>query len=149
MACGDRLAGQLRQAGFRVTPQRNVILQTVAHMGDHLLAQQVYEAARRRLPGLNLATVYRTLDSLHRAGLIDLLSTGDEPLRFALRDEAVPHCHLVCRGCGQVFEVEASAFKRLARTLDTEHAFRADISHLTLSGWCRSCRETETTSPRS
>ena len=144
MSCGQALAERMRQAGFRVTPQRSVILETIAHMGDHIPAQEVFEVARRRLPGLNLATVYRTFDSLHRAGLVDLFSAGDEPLRYSLHDAADPHCHLVCRGCGQILDLDTSAFERLARSLERAHGFRIDTVHLTLSGLCRACREDST-----
>ncbi len=140
MSCGRRLAESLRQSGFRVTPQRNVILETIAHMDGHLAAQEVFERARRRLPGLNLATVYRTLDSLHHAGLLDLLSTAGHPERYSLHDASAAHCHLVCHNCGRVLEVEPSAFERLARSLEREHGFASDTSHLSLPGFCRDCR---------
>ncbi|MCJ7568855.1 MAG: transcriptional repressor, partial [Anaerolineales bacterium] len=79
MSCGKRLAEQLRERGYRVTAQRTIILETIAHMKAHNSAQQVYEGARQRLPGLNLATVYRTVESLHEAGLINMLLAGGEP----------------------------------------------------------------------
>ncbi|OGO14540.1 MAG: hypothetical protein A2Y93_00130 [Chloroflexi bacterium RBG_13_68_17] len=143
MSCGSQLTERLRRSGFRVTPQRNVILETIAHMGDHLAAQEVFDRARRRLPGLNLATVYRTLDSLHRAGLLDLLTSDGQPVRYSLHDVADAHSHLVCRSCGRVLEVAAAAFDRLARSLKREHGFAADTAHLTLHGLCQECRVRE------
>jgi len=140
MSCGRQLGERLHQSGFRVTPQRSVILETIAHMDGHLAAQEVFERARRRLPGLNLATVYRTLDSLHRAGLLDQLHSDGEPVRYALHDASAAHNHLVCRRCGRVLEVESDAFRRLARTLQRESGFAADMAHLTLQGLCRECR---------
>jgi Fe2+ or Zn2+ uptake regulation protein len=144
MSCGQALAERMRRAGFRVTPQRNVILETIAHMGGHLPAQEVYEVARQRLPGLNLATVYRTLDSLHQAGLVDQLATADEPVRYALHDVTDPHGHLVCRGCGQILDLDSAAIQRLTRSLERKHGFRIDSDHLTLSGLCRQCQTRRT-----
>jgi Fe2+ or Zn2+ uptake regulation protein len=91
-----------------VTAQRSVILETVAHLGRHASALEVFGRAMGRLPGLNQATVYRTLDSLHRVGMIDFLDREGEPLRYSLRDRSSPHCHLVCRRCGEVMEVEVA-----------------------------------------
>jgi len=141
MTCGPRLAQQLRNSGFRLTAQRNVILETVAHMGSHIPVQEVFEVARERLPGLNIATVYRTLDTLCEAGLVDLLSSEHGLLRYSLRDPASPHAHLVCRQCGETLDIDPGVFKHLKRKLEQEHGFFMDTSHLALTGICRRCRD--------
>ena len=139
MACGARITDALRQQGFRITPQRQVILEVVAHGSDHQSAQQVYLAARRRLPGLNLATVYRTLDSLNRAGLVDLMDDTRGSLRFSLRDPEHPHAHLVCRECGATLEMRATWLARLAQDILRRTGFEADLGHQTFSGLCEEC----------
>lgn len=141
MACGVRMAGALRQAGFRITPQRQVILEVVAHGQDHQSAQQVYRTALRRLPGLNLATVYRTLDSLNRAGLVDLMDDTNGSLRFSLRDPHHPHAHLVCRECGETIELPATWLRRLTENLRRTTGFQADLEHQTFSGLCPACAQ--------
>ena len=88
MSCGERLANELRSKGHRVTPQRAVILETIAHKNGHLCAQDIYTDARRKLPGLNLATVYRTVEVLHEAEMVDLFNDGSNPALFAML------CHL-------------------------------------------------------
>ena len=141
MSCGIRLAEQLRERGYRVTAQRTIILETIAHMDDHISAQQVYEGARERLPGLNLTTVYRTAESLHEAGLINMLSAGGEPMRFSLRDPEHSHSHLVCRECGSIFEVETEEIEAFARRVEEETSFRIDSEHMTLEGRCQACKQ--------
>lgn len=131
----------MRARGFRVTAQRTIILETIAHMGGHLSAQQVFQESRRRLPGLNLATVYRTVESLQDAGLIDTFSTSQEPLQFSLRDPEQPHAHLVCRSCGRVQQVEGAQLEALNRSLKELAAFEIDHHHLTLEGLCADCQE--------
>jgi len=141
MSCGTSLAAQLRERGYRVTAQRTIILETIAHMEDHISAQQVYEGARERLPGLNLATVYRTVESLQGAGMINMLSAGGEPMRFSLCDPEHPHSHLVCRDCGSIFEVETEEIEAFARRVEKETSFRIDSEHLTLEGLCQTCKQ--------
>ena len=141
MSCGRRLAEQLRERGYRVTAQRTIILETIAHMEDHISAQQVYEGARERLPGLNLATVYRTVESLQGAEMINMLSAGGEPMRFSLRDPEHPHSHLVCRECGSIFEVGAGEIEAFARRVEEETNFRIDSKHMTLEGLCPICKQ--------
>ncbi|NIM93171.1 MAG: hypothetical protein GTO18_05615 [Anaerolineales bacterium] len=141
MSCGEYLERVLRQEGYRVTPQRAVILETIAHLEGHSSAQEVHHLARERLPGLNVATVYRTLDTLQRAGLIDLLSTRDDSMRFALKDEANQHGHLHCVKCGLVLEVEMKPFQRMSESIERVHGFHADMDHFTLRGICQHCHD--------
>jgi Fur family ferric uptake transcriptional regulator len=143
MSCGERLAKQLRERGFRVTPQRRIILETIAHTGGHLSVQEVYLATSERLPGLNVATIYRTVDSLHKAGMIDVFSSEHGPDRFSLRDAQNPHGHLVCRKCGQILEVDLQFLEQLAKMVHQETQFIVDANHLTMFGLCRACWETE------
>jgi Fe2+ or Zn2+ uptake regulation protein len=140
MSCGARLAEQLREGGHRVTAQRAIILETIAHMDGHISAQQVYEGAHQRLPGLNLATVYRTVESLHGAGLINMFSIAGEPMRFSLRNPEHPHSHLVCRTCGLIFELDTTEIETFAQVVEEETGFRIDSGHLTLEGLCENCR---------
>jgi Fe2+ or Zn2+ uptake regulation protein len=140
MSCGERLAREMRTRGFRVTAQRTIILETIAHMGGHISAQEVYEKATERLPGLNLATVYRTVETLHEAGLIDLFDTQSEPMRFALRDHENPHGHLVCKHCGRVMDLDVDLIQELANSVAERTEFHIDHHHLTLQGTCLSCQ---------
>jgi Fur family ferric uptake transcriptional regulator len=138
MSCGEDLQEAMRLRGLRITAQRSVILETVAHLGGHPTATEVYQQAARRLPGLNAATVYRTLDSLRTAGLIDGMDDGG-PARFALRDLEHPHHHLVCSDCGAVAELEPAAVLGLASQVERRTGFRLQTDHLTLPGRCRKC----------
>lgn len=143
MACGERLAQELRGKGFRVTPQRTVILETIAHMGGHLSVQEVYSESQLRLPGLNITTVYRTLDSLHRAGMVNLFYSGSSPSRFSLRDARHPHGHLVCEKCEQVIDIEPNLLDRLAQAVKLKTGFAIDNHHLTFVGLCETCGRAE------
>jgi Fur family ferric uptake transcriptional regulator len=141
MACGVQLERGLRERGFRVTPQRGVILETIAHGHDHQSVQEVYDQASESLPGLNIATVYRTLEMLHRAGLVDLLSTRADIVRFSLHDPEHPHYHLICSNCDEVLEMAPDLLDQLSDELKRDHGFSLDSSHMTLTGICRACED--------
>jgi Fur family ferric uptake transcriptional regulator len=138
MSCDARLQEEMRLRGMRVTPQRSVILETVSHLGGHPTATEVYRQAARLLPGLNAATVYRTLESLRAAGLVDGLDDGG-PARFSLRDLDHPHHHLVCSECGAVAELDPAPVLGLAAQVRRRHGFLLQADHLTLPGRCRKC----------
>jgi len=141
MSCEIELTEELRQQGIRVTPQRAIILETIAHQGGHLSVQQVYDEARQRLPGLNLATVYRAVESLHDAGLVDMYSTGNDPVRFSLRDPENLHGHMVCRCCGDDYRLESTTLGVIREHIQSNYDFEVDIHHLLLEGYCPACLE--------
>lgn len=90
-----------------------------------------------RLPGLHIGTVFRTVDTPHRAGMVEMMSTGSGEVRFDLRDSGHPHRHLVCRRCERVFDLEAKLVRHLASAVDRKRRFHIDVDHVTLIGLCR------------
>ncbi len=134
----------LRSKKLRVTPQRLSILQTLEELERqdhhrHLTARDVCEAVQVSLPSLNVTTVYRTLEDLNAAGLVDLMATGKDQVRFSLRRNHQRHGHLVCKRCGQIETVELGLFHSFAHDLQHQTGFSLDVDHLTLSGLCKAC----------
>jgi len=139
-----KLEQAIRGRGIRVTAQRVGILAALSEVSGHPSAQQVHERASVDLPGLNMATVYRTLYRMQEVGLVDLFSTATGVQRFAYRDPENPHAHLVCSQCGAVLELSPDLFQPLADSLLSQRGFELDARHVVLSGRCRSCREEST-----
>jgi Fur family ferric uptake transcriptional regulator len=133
----------MKRRGQRVTPQRAVILETVAHLDRHVTVQEVYDQARQRLPGLHLATVYRALEGLQQAGLVDPFVAGPGVTAYALRHEDHPHGHLVCQRCGCTMDFDPQLAAELAARIEAGHRFQIDLNHPTLRGLCPECRQAE------
>lgn len=131
------LADALRARGLRLTAQRQLVLQAVHELG-HATPEQVHAAVRRVASGVNITTVYRTLELLGELGLVTHthLSHGS-PTYHAVTGEQ--HVHLVCRVCGAVDEVDPALLGPLVGTLERERGFRVDIGHLALFGLCGAC----------
>ena len=83
--------------------------------------------------------VYRTLETLNAAGMIDLLSTGADSMRFSLHDDHNPHYHLVCSRCGFVQDVPPDQIRSLADSMNSRYGFQLDKQNFTLSGLCAAC----------
>lgn len=134
------IAEVLRQKGLRATPQRTVILELLHEVEGHrhLTAQELFQQATERLPGLNLATIYRALEGLFEAGLVDRMD-GQETVRYSLRDPEHPHGHLHCRQCQHGPELTGEDLDEFAQLVQERYGFTLDIHHLTLSGVCRDC----------
>jgi Fur family ferric uptake transcriptional regulator len=129
----------LRRRGFRVTPQREMIVEAIAHGGRHLTAEQIFLKVQRRTSALNIATVYRTLELLVEEGLVTRTNLGAGKEVFASIRHG-PHVHLVCRSCGNVIEADGSLVLPLGEQIDDLYRFASDLQHLSIPGVCEACR---------
>ena len=130
-------AQKIRERGCRMTPQRQIVLDTVCAHGGHATAGEIYESVNAQQPAINRATVYRILDFFNEMQLIAKAEIGGRTVFELVGDS--PHHHLVCRECGQVASLADHHFEVLAAHLLAEHGFRADLSHLAISGLCAEC----------
>jgi Fur family transcriptional regulator, ferric uptake regulator len=130
----------LHERGLRMTPQRQLVLDAVRQLG-HATPEQVCTQVQRAAPAVNITTVYRTLDLLERLGLVRHTHLGHGAPNYS--EHQHEHVHLVCHGCGTVTEVPTDLMDGLADRLDRERGFELDVTHVALSGLCRSCRESQ------
>jgi len=128
----------LRAGGYRVTPQRQLILEAVTKL-EHATPEEIFADVRQTARGVNVSTVYRTLELLEQIGLVTHTHLGHGAPRYHLAAEA-QHVHLVCRECERVTQVEPAAVRSLVSSLDAEHGFETDVGHLTVFGRCADCR---------
>ena len=129
----------MHERGFRVTPQRQLILDAICESGGHAAPEAVYARVRQRSPAVNRATIYRNLDYLCAMHLVTSTDVGQGGKVYEIACEA-PHHHLVCRECGDVIQIDHSLakafFSRIKRTYD----FTVETDHLALFGLCGKCR---------
>ena len=130
---------QLRELGYRVTPQRQLIMDTLCEMGGHATINQIYENVHDRAPAIDRATIYRTIHLFNEHQFV-LSAVINGQTMYEIAD-AHPHHHLVCRSCQRVIPLADHHFHDLAQHLHEEHGFAADINHITLHGLCAACQE--------
>ena len=124
-----------------MTPQRQIVLDTVCAHGGHATASQIYDSVNDQQPAINRATVYRILDFFCELQLVAKADIGGHTVFEVVGDS--PHHHLVCRQCHHVASLEDYHFAELAEHLLEEHGFEADLSHLAISGLCAECRQAQ------
>jgi Fur family ferric uptake transcriptional regulator len=126
------LAARLRERGLRVTPQREQVLAAVRALG-HATPEQISD----RVTGVDLTTVYRTLELLEEIGLVRHAHLGHgAPSYRPAEDE---HIHVVCHSCGAVVDADPALVDPLARRLLADDGFVLDRAHFTVFGRCRTC----------
>ncbi len=137
------LIAALRQEGYRLTPQRELIVEAIAHSGRHMTAEEVLDVVRQKTEAVNIATVYRTLDLLVEKGLATRTDLGEGRVVYATVRHG-PHIHLVCRRCGRVLEADAALLASLTNAIREQYHFCCDTGHLALTGLCEDCEQRET-----
>ncbi|MCA9940835.1 MAG: transcriptional repressor [Anaerolineales bacterium] len=128
---------RIRELGHRVTPQRQLVLDTICERGGHATAREVYEQVRLTAPSVNRATVYRALDFFCALNLVAKTELAGRTVYEMMGEE--PHHHIVCTACGQVAFVPDTLFDELAAQLWEQHGFRVALQHMALAGKCRHC----------
>ncbi|MCR4404538.1 MAG: transcriptional repressor [Candidatus Acetothermia bacterium] len=135
----DRLIARLREAGFKLTPQRLAVIELLEE-GGHPTAEELYAKLARRYPMLSRATVYNTLEVLKALGEVAELRIEPQAARYDLKTE--PHCHFRCRRCSRLFDLAAPpGLKDLAGKEFEGH--RVEEAQLSLYGLCADCLKEE------
>lgn len=96
----EELRAQFKERGVPLTHQRLAVYEELSARHDHPSAETLYASLKKAYPSLSLATVYKTLQTLHEMGMV---SRVDSPTAQARYDAIVEtHHHAVCTGCGRI-----------------------------------------------
>ncbi|OII63225.1 transcriptional repressor [Streptomyces sp. CC53] len=127
----------LRQRGYRLTPQRQLVLEAVDVLG-HATPDDILNEVRKTASGVNVSTVYRTLELLEELGLVSHahLGHGAPTYHLAARHH---HLHLVCRDCGEVIEADVDVAAEFTAKLRASFGFDTDMKHFAIFGRCADC----------
>ncbi len=129
----------LQQIGYRLTPQRMMILEAIADSEGHLSAEEIHETVRTAYPYLDISTVYRTLDLLKTLHLVSETDLGRGPAQYELLSKGLHH-HLICTECGEILDAPNSLLDSLRHAMSEEYDFHAEIEHLAVFGICSNCK---------
>jgi len=136
-----KLLENVRRAlpGLRITSQRALILEIIRRGQGHLDADEVYRRARQKQPRLSLSTVYRTLQTLKRLGLVDEVHFDEDHHHYEVKP-ATEHHHLVCLGCGRVIEFKYPLARLVKKNIPEARDFEIAGSEVRITGYCPDCQ---------
>lgn len=135
----DELASRLHSLGYRLTPQRQLVLQAVEKLG-HATPDEILAEVQQHASAVNVSTIYRTLEVLEELGLVRHAHLSDRaPTYHSVSDHE--HFHLVCRNCHRVASVDPEVVAPLAGRLREEQGFVIDVGHLAIFGECVECED--------
>jgi Fur family ferric uptake transcriptional regulator len=141
MSCQAEFIRELRERGFRLTAQREMVLSVLHEIDGFATADEIFQRVHALSAAVDISTVYRTLDLLQDFSLIASVEGADGQRRYRLRIDHASHAHLVCIGCGAVLGAALDALQPAVSQIRSRYGFAVDLEHLNLSGWCLQCCE--------
>jgi Fur family peroxide stress response transcriptional regulator len=135
----EELVRGLRANGHRLTPQRLAVLRVLAQSYEHPSVEQIYEQVRRRHSMISRGTVYKTVETLKAMGQVLELEFSGASNRYDARG-VEPHPHLICRGCGNIRDLELPALTREARKVAQRTGYELLGHRLDFYGLCPDCQ---------
>lgn len=135
----NRIAGILREHGYRLTPQRHAVLRVIAASHDHLTPAEIHERVLENNPGIGLVTIYRVINLLTDLKLICRVGIDASGPRYLMRRPTGHHHHLICSRCGRAVDFAGCDLRRLEKRLSEETGFTIDGHFLEVHGRCPDC----------
>lgn len=127
-----------KAAGLNVTPQRLAIYSSLLGDSSHPNPDAVYRHVKLRHPTISPATVYKTLDTFERNGIITRLTHLHECVRY---DPVIEqHHHIICVRCKKVVNLpdgDLNAIRVPAQVRRTNKILGYSVHFNVL---CSSCR---------
>ncbi|WP_322509213.1 Fur family transcriptional regulator [Anaerolinea sp.] len=141
---------RLRDEGGRMTSQRRLILQALEELGGHPTAEEIYRHVSRQSPGINLSTVYRTLNWLEENGFIaprwfeeERRRERFEPAVLTTSSRHPTPFHFRCRSCNRILEFADPRMKEIVKQFERHTGAQVKDVELTFYGLCQACARME------
>ena len=128
-----------RDNGLPFTAQRGAVLEAALERGDHPSADQVFAAVAKNMPAISRTTVYRTLETLVRIGMIARICHPGSIARYDPRTDA--HHHLVCQHCDAVIDITDERLDSIRVPNVSAHGFEIRDFRVQFRGTCKRCRK--------
>ncbi len=137
------LKAELNEKGWRLTPQRETILQVFQNLpkGNHLSAEDLYERLEGEGSPISLSTIYRTLKLMARMGILRELELAEGHKHYEL-NQPYPHHHhhLICVRCSKTIEFKSDSILKVGTKTAQKEGYHLLDCQLTIHAVCPSCQ---------
>lgn len=122
----------------RRSPQRELILDILKNETDHLSVDQIFDAARHRMPKISLGTVYRNLAALTEAQAVMSMVGPQGITLYELYKE--PHHHFICEQCDQIQNLDSVGVEVCVKCIQNKEASKITKIYTMIYGSCKDCQ---------
>ncbi|EAX47940.1 ferric uptake regulator, Fur family [Thermosinus carboxydivorans Nor1] len=136
------LVQQLKEKGYRITPQRRAILERILQTAKNLTAAEIWREVRHQYPDVGLDTIYRNLNILVEMGLlIPIVGLGKNGTRYEVASSSRHHHHITCIKCGEAACLEFCPIDPEFLIMLRQHGYELVRHNIELFGLCAQCRQ--------
>ena len=135
-------ASYLREQGYRITPQRQIIMDAICEGDGHTTFPEILARVQQKAPAINQATVYRSLHLLLDTSLIVKAEINSGETVYEIVGPS-PHHHLLCSACQSEIDIDTKPLEALQADIKERYGFTINAKHLLLTGLCRQCQAAE------
>jgi Fur family transcriptional regulator, ferric uptake regulator len=130
------------------TPREEIFKLLVQRRRQHLSAKEIYVLLQPAGHDIGIATIYRTLDLLDKAGLLGKIQCPGGQVRYQYRrgDQADHQYHLICTVCGKILNYrdfrkeEIDLLDKTEDLLEQKSGFLIRDHNIEYFGLCKKCR---------
>lgn len=137
------LKAELNQRGWRLTPQRETILQVFQNLpkGEHLSAEDLYDRLQKKGRKISLSTIYRTVKLMSRMGILRELELAEGHKHYEL-NQPYPHHHhhLICIRCNKTIEFKSDSILKIGSKTSKQEGYHLLDCQLTIHAVCPACQ---------
>lgn len=137
------LRAELNEKGWRLTPQRETILQVFQNLpkGKHLSAEDLYNVLQAEAAGISLSTIYRTLKLMARMGILRELELAEGHKHYELNQpHPYHHHHLICVRCNKTIEFKNDQILKVGAKASQKEGYHLLDCQLTVHAVCPTCQ---------
>ena len=132
-----KLLASLKEKGYRLTSQRLEIINLLSKETTHPGAKDILKSVRKKAPQIGMSTVYYTLDTLKKEGLIRKIAFYDKENRYDVNISN--HLNLICTKCGKI-EDFMEELPISSQAIEKKTGFQPFQMRFEYYGYCKGCR---------
>jgi Fe2+ or Zn2+ uptake regulation protein len=128
----------LKENNLKITPQRLIVLEYLGQHCTHPTTDKIYIDLKTNNPSLSKTTVYNSLETLEKHGIIRSITISGSELRYDFKHGM--HHHFLCKNCGSIIDIDVEC-PNLGKILKCGHI--VEEVHGYFKGICKKCMNKE------
>lgn len=131
----------LGERGLKLTKERIAVLREVFSFHEHFDPEHLYLRIKDSGSKASRASVYRTLNLLVESGLVEKVTRTEKSNVYEHTFGHAHHDHMICDGCGSIFEFYSEKLENLQKEICTGNWFDGRSHTLEIRGYCAECKK--------
>lgn len=131
----------LQLHNLKYSKQRVQIIEALEKLEQPISVDELHDLLKASGKIMNLSTVYRTIETLSTAGLIEKVYSSMLNNNLIQLTKKHHQHYLMCVSCHKMTPIDYCPMKELLEYIDETYDFEVTAHQLEISGYCSECKE--------